>query len=123
MARPGSSVHVSQSISDLPTAFIKPTGSFHSAFAMAANVSVGISLCLMSYSSRVMSPMSTRPKSHMPSPPLSFHNSFTISTTASKAPPRIEPAVRVTASHHVRSGSFVIPAFNAVISRSPASLT
>ena len=123
MARPGSSVHVSQSISDLPIAVIKPAGSFHSAFAMVVNVSMGISKCFIKYSSKVMSPLSMRPKSTMPSAPLSFHTSFSTSTTASKAPPRIEPTVRLTESHHVRSGSFEIPAFNAVISRLPASLT
>ena len=83
MARAGSSVHVSQSISDLPTAFIKPTGSFHSAFAMVVTVSMGISTCLIVNSSRVMSPMSIRPKSQMNSWPPSFHTSFTNSTTAS----------------------------------------
>ena len=83
MARAGSSVHVSQSISDLPTAVIKPTGSFHSAFAMVVTVSMGISTCLIVNSSRVMSPMSIRPKSQMNSWPPSFHTSFTNSTTAS----------------------------------------
>ncbi len=43
MARAGSSVHVSQSNSALPTLFMKPTGSFHSAFAMPTIVSAGIS--------------------------------------------------------------------------------
>ena len=77
----------------------------------------------MTYSSQVMSPMSMRPKSTQASPPPSFHTSFAKSTTASTAPTTTELTVRVTESHHVRSGSFAIPAFRAVISRSPASLT
>ena len=46
MARPGSSVHVSQSTSALPRPAKNAPGSSHSAFARPAMVSIGIVLCL-----------------------------------------------------------------------------
>ena len=55
--------------------------------------------------------------------PLSANPSFTKSATASTNPVTTEPTVRLTESHHVRSGSLAIPAFRAVMSRLPASLT
>ena len=123
MARAGSSAHVSQSRTALPSASKNAPGSCQRAFAKPTTVSTGIVTCLAKNSSTVMSPTSMRPKSNRKAIPFSFKPSFTRSMTASTKPTTTEPTARATESNQVRSGSMAMPVLRAEIRAAPASLT